>query len=41
MREEINEKFDRLTQILDNDDPTYETRKYSYDQQRESDLDAV
>ena len=41
MREEINEKFDRLTQILDKDDPTYETRKYSYDQQKESDLDAV
>ena len=41
MREEINEKFDRLTQILDKDNPTYETRKYSYDQQKESDLDAV
>ena len=41
MREEMNEKFDRLTLILDKDNPTYEARKYSYNQQRESDLDAV
>ena len=41
MREEINEKFDRLTLTLKKDDPCYEALKKSYELQRESDLDAV
>ena len=41
MREEMYEKLDRLTLILDKDNPTDEARKYSYHQQRESNLDAV
>lgn len=41
MREKMYEKLDRLTLILDKDNPTDEARKYSYHQQRESNLDAV
>ena len=41
MREEINERFDGLTLILNKDDPGYEARKNSYELQRESDLDAI
>ena len=41
MREEIKGKFDRLTLILNKNDPCYEARKESYELQRESDLDAV
>ena len=41
MREEINEKVDRLNLILNKDDPCYEAQKESYELQRESNLDAV
>ena len=41
MREEINKKIDRLTLILNKDDPYYKTGKNYCELQRESDLDAV
>ena len=41
MREEINKKIDRLTLILNKDDPYYKAGKNYCELQRESDLDAV
>ena len=41
MKQEVNEKYDMLILKLDKSDPTYLSRKYSYDSQREKDLDSI
>ena len=41
MKQEVNEKYDTLILKLDKSDPTYLSRKYSYDSQREKDLDSI
>lgn len=41
IKQEVNEKYDRLILKLNKRDPTYLSRKYSYDSQREKDLDSI
>ena len=41
MREEVNLKYDQLLLNLNKNDPTYEARKYWYQNKREKDLDAI
>ena len=41
IREEVNEKYDRLILAIDVNDPTYEARKYSLESRKEVDLDSI
>ena len=41
MREEVNEKYDHLILALDENDPTYEARKYSLQTRKEVDLNSI
>ena len=41
IREEVNEKYDRLILAIDVNDPTYEARKYSLESRKEIDLDSI
>ena len=41
MTQEVNEKYDQLILNLDKNNPTYLSRKYSYELRRERDLDSV
>ena len=41
MREEVNQKFDQLILNLDKNGPTYEARKYWYQNKKEEDLDSI
>ena len=41
MTQEVNEKYDQLIINLDKTDPTYIARKYSYESQKEKDLDSL
>ena len=41
MREEVSKNYDRLILALDENDPTYEARKYSLESRKEIDLDSI
>ena len=41
MREDVNQKFDQLILNLDKNGPTYEARKYWYQNKKEEDLDSI
>ena len=41
MKEEVNQKFDQLILNLNKKDPTYEARKYWYQNKKEEDLNSL
>ena len=41
MTQEVNKKYNQLILDLDKSDPTYLSRKYSYEIGREKDLDSI